>query len=108
MLTLLIGNSNVLELRTLVNSVTGAYDAGATVSVTLYEADGTTEVTGQSWPASLSHVVESPETGKYRVTLDSTLAVSENRLYRAVINAVGTGSEVGKWQCDVRPETRCT
>lgn len=89
-----LDNSNVLELRSLTNSVTNAADTGATVAVTLLDASGA-EVAGQTWPVSMSHV----SGGTYRVTLSSTIQLISGHVYTARVDAVGSGGEVGEWNC---------
>lgn len=54
----------------------------ATVTATIYRADGVTEVTGQSWPMSLAHVAD----GLYQGNVDDVVdfVVGE----RVVISAI--------------------
>ncbi len=102
LLTLWIDNNNVIELQDLTNSVTEVVDTGATVTVTLQDSSGV-EVAGQSWPAAMAHDTG----GTYRVTLDDDLTLIEGRTYKAIVHAVGTGSEIGHWVCDVLARKRC-
>ena len=102
---LYIDNNNVIELRSLTNGATSVVDTGATVTVTIQDTSGT-EVPGQVWPATMSLVSESPSTGKYRATLDYDLVLSANRKYVAVVNAVGSGGEVGHWEVPVVAKVR--
>lgn len=103
-LTLYVANSNVLELQGLTNSATGVADTGATVTVTLKDRAGA-NVTGQSWPASLAHV----SAGTYRATLENDIGITAGIKYLAVINATGSGGEIGHWEADVVAQTRkCT
>lgn len=97
---LYVGNSSVCELTGLKNSVTGVADTGATVNVTLYSGD--TEVTGQTWPASMAHVAD----GTYRVTLNHDISIQAGYTYTAVITATGSGSEVGRWELTGQAQTR--
>jgi hypothetical protein len=99
---LYIGNSNVVELQTLTNSVTNVIDTGATVTVTLTDTDGT-EVTGQAWPTSMPHA--SPD-GTYRATLEDDLVLVDTKKYIAVVDAIGTAGEVGHWEQKVIAATR--
>lgn len=102
-LSLYVDNSNVVELQTLTNSVTGVADTGATVTVTLKRGDA--EVSGQVWPASMAHV----SAGTYRATLDDDIVLVNRREYIAVIDAIGSGGEVGHWEAPVTASTRdCT
>ena len=102
---LYIDNNNVIELQNLTNDATGVVDAAATVTVTIQDTSGT-EVAGQVWPATLSLVSESPTTGKYRATLDYDLLLSANRKYVAVVDATGSGGEVGHWEVPVVARVR--
>jgi hypothetical protein len=100
-MNLYLDNSNVIELRSLTNSVTGAADTGASVSVTIKDASGK-NVTGQAWPAAMGHT----SNGTYRATLDSSINLIAGRKYTAVVNATGTGGEIGEWNCSVIAEER--
>ena len=101
-LIIYIENNNVITLEGLTNSATDVVDTGATVTVTLKDSTGT-DVVGQTWPASMSHVAA----GTYRATLDSDLTLTNNRRYTAEIDAVGSGGEVGHWEicCTARVRT---
>lgn len=94
-------NNNVIELQALTNSATDVVDVAATVTVTLKDKAGTA-VTGQVWPAVMSHV----SAGLYRATLDADLDLSANRDYVAWIDATGTGGEVGHWEYPVTAMVR--
>lgn len=81
-------NDNLLELSGLKNKKTGLFINDAVVTVTVFEANGTTETTGQVWPATMSYVAASD--GKYDVTLEDTIA-SNTVAMIAKITAVGEG-----------------
>lgn len=98
---LYVGNSNVIELQELTNSVTDVVDEAATVTVTLYDCSGT-EVTGQSWPATMTHATG----GTYRVTLDDGIAITVNNKYIAKVDATGVGGQVGHWEYSTLALTR--
>ena len=100
-MNLYLDNSNVIELRSLTNSATAAVDTGATVTVTLTDAQGN-EVSGQAWPASMAHVAD----GTYRATLEDDIAIVAGQIYKAVVSATGSGGQTGKWSCPVIAETR--
>lgn len=95
------GNHNVIEIRGLRNTVTGARDEGASVSMTLIDVDGA-EVAGMVWPKLLAHV----SNGLYRATLDASLEVQALMSYTAVIQVVGSGGEEGVWRCPVYVDER--
>ncbi len=98
-------NNNVLELQELTNTITGAIDVGATVTVTLKDRSGT-EVTGQTWPTTMTLVSESPLTGTYRATLDADLNLAAKRDYVAVIDATGSGGQLGHWEYPLKAQVR--
>lgn len=100
-MTLYLDNSNVIELRDLTNSVTGAADTGASVQVTITDASGI-ELSGETWPVLMAHAFA----GTYRATLSSSINLVAGRYYRAVVEATGSGSEVGKWTCNVVAASR--
>ena len=98
---LYVGNSNVIELQELTNSVTDVVDEAVTVTVTLYDTTGT-EVTGQIWPATMTHATG----GTYRVTLDNDAAITAGKRYTAKVDASGTGGQVGHWEYCTVAQTR--
>jgi len=98
-------NNNVIELQGLTNSATSAVVVAATVTVTIKDRSGTA-VTGQVWPAVMSIVAESPLTGTYRATLDSDLALVASRSYIAVIDATGSGGQIGHWEYPLKAQVR--
>lgn len=88
-----LDNNNVIELQTLTNGITGVADTGATVTVTINDSTGTA-VTGDTWPKAMSHNTG----GTYQATLSANLVLTNNRKYTAVVDAVGSGGEVGHWE----------
>jgi hypothetical protein len=100
-MNLYLDNSNVIELRDLKNSVTLSADTGATVQVTITDAAGA-EVSGETWPVVMAHAAS----GTYRATLSDALAITANRKYLAVVEATGSGGEVGVWSCPVVADVR--
>jgi hypothetical protein len=95
------GNNNVVELTGLKNSITNAIDTGATVNVTIKDASGT-EVSGDTWPKNMPHV----SSGLYRVTLDYDLIIDTPSVITVVIDAIGSGGEVGHWEIPARAIVR--
>ena len=91
MLTIAIGNSNVAHLSGVKNAL-GEVDDGATITITLYEKDGTTEVVGQLWPASMYN----EPGGDYYATLEDDLALLLNHTYIAHVSGQGSAGEVLK------------
>ena len=98
-LTINVGSHNVVELRDLKNTVTGAIDTGATVSVTIKDISGAT-ITG---PVSMTHDTG----GLYRATLDHDIDIVAGTVYMATVEAAGSGGEVGVWTCRVLAKVRC-
>ena len=96
-----VGNSNVVELQTLTNSVTEVADTAATVTVRVTDLDGT-EVTGHIWPLNMPHDTG----GTYRVVLDEDLGITVGQRYFVQITATGGSGETGYWECVVRAQTR--
>lgn len=91
MLTFYVGASNVIELASLTNAVTGAVDNGATVTVTIKDWGGTTNISGETYPKSMAYVAAS--SGKYRATISPNLAIVAGTRYRAVINVTGNAGD---------------
>lgn len=102
-MSLLIANSQVLELQKLKNSVTDEYDNGATVTATMYDPSGA-EVGGQTWPIALQYVADSD--GLYRYTLPPDLVLTEDEEYTVVAEAIGSGAQIGRWACSYIAELR--
>lgn len=80
-LTLYVGNSMELQLANLVDSGGGAV-AGASVEATIYEADGTTQVTGTAWPVAMPY-----SGGVYTASLPPDLGVVAGYAYRVQVVA---------------------
>lgn len=98
---LYVDNTNVVELRSLTNSVTGLADTTATVRVTLVDRMGT-PLPGEIWPVGMAHAGD----GLYRATLSHEIEMDHGRKYEAQVEAVGSGGEVGFWRCPVVAQTR--
>jgi hypothetical protein len=61
----------------------GDYVNDATVTVTLYKDETGNEVSGETWPLSMSYVTSS--NGDYEATLSDLLSLREGRSYVAVV-----------------------
>ena len=97
-----IGNSNVVELQRLRNSVTGQPIIDANTEMTIYDGAGVA-VGGQIWPTSLQHIAD----GTYRVILDATLELRSGGTYYGIITALGaSGGEEGKWELQLKADSR--
>ena len=91
---LYIGNDMLITLDEFWNEQVDAYDNGATVTVTIMEKDGVTEVSGVVWPVSMPYVSSSD--GKYEGAVDKAMALTENEEYRVQITAT-SGSLDSFW-----------
>lgn len=96
MINLYAGNNSIeVLLEGLKNASSGSYINDATVTVTIYESDGTTEVTGVSWPVTMTYVTSS--NGNYRgiVSADSNIVACTK--YKIKISATDSNSNKGEW-----------
>ena len=88
--TLWVESDNLWTVDELKNVITDAFINNATVTLNLYEADGTTLVTGAAFPISVAFVVASD--GKYQATLPNELDLVAKRRYVAhTIADAGSG-----------------
>ena len=71
----------------------GTSVTGATVEMTLYESDGTTEVSGVTWPVTLSD----DGGGEYSGVLPDTVNTQENTRYELRLVAT-SGSAKRTWR----------
>jgi hypothetical protein len=88
-LEIFIGNSNLAHMSGVKSGLTGEVDDGATLTITLFENDGTTPVTGQVFPASFFN----EPGGDYYAPLDDTLDLSLNYNYVAEVDGIGSSGE---------------
>ncbi len=93
-------NDNLIELDELQDATDSSYENSATVTVTLYEADQTTEVTGETWPMTMGYVASS--NGKYRGVLRDALSLNINRRYFAKVTADAGTDKKGVWWEPIR------
>ena len=101
-LTLYAGNSNVIEVQGLQNSVDSTYQNAATVRVTLTDLNGT-QLTGETWPKTLAYV--SASNGSYRATLSHEVDMEIGQRYLYDITAEQSGS-VARWRGEVKAVCR--
>ena len=85
-----IGNTNIAKMTGVKNGLTGDIDDGASLSITLYESDGVTPVTGQTWPA----VMYNEPGGTYSATFEEVLVLLLNHVYIAIVDGIGSAGEV--------------
>ena len=98
-IALYVDNTSEIVLSVLTDS-SGSAISGAAVNATLYEADGTTTVTGQSWPVALSE-----SAGEYVAQLPATLNVISGKIYYVNVIATYGGAKMDK-TLTVRAEKR--
>lgn len=79
-----LNNDNLLSVENLKNAATDVYINDATVTATLKDKLGA-NVTGQSWPLTMTFVASS--NGTYRGTLEDGLSLTEGESYTAEITA---------------------
>lgn len=97
-----INNDNRIVLEGVYNESSGSYENAATVTMILYDATGA-QVSGQSWPASLSYV--SASNGNYEGTLDNLLSLTDGADYDLVVTATASG-ETGEWRMELEAAYR--
>ena len=101
MLQIFVGNTTILELQELTNTVSGAAVTTATVTATIETSQGT-DIGGQTFPLTLSHV----SAGTYRGTIENDLAIVAGRTYDVTIDATVAGVGVGHWDAKIKAMER--
>lgn len=84
--TIYIDSDNLVTVDALYDNAAAAYVNDATVTMTLKDRAGT-EVSGETWPVTLSYV--SGSNGKYQGTLSDTLTLSRGKTYEVTISVNG-------------------
>lgn len=84
--TIYIDSDNLVTVDALYDNAAAAYVNNATVTVTLLDRAGN-EVSGETWPVSLSYV--SGSDGKYRGTLSDSLVLKKGKYYEVKIEIDG-------------------
>ena len=87
-----IGNSNVVELVALHDSVSDVIVDDATVTATMID-QSSANVVGQTWPLAMPH----EGSGTYRGLLSPLLELTKNGRYTVKITATGTSGVIGYW-----------
>lgn len=98
-----VDNSNVVEVRGLAVAVNDSYVNDATVTLTLKDADGQ-EVTGQTWPATMTYVTATD--GWYRGVIEHDVELEAGVTYYAHIDADAGGDGYGHWEYAFVAKTR--
>lgn len=89
------GSDTTIELVELRNGITGEYIDAATVTVTVIDINDA-EVSGASWPITMTYVTAS--NGKYRATLPAALVLAKRARYTANVSvSAGAGLEA-EWE----------
>ena len=101
MLTLDVGNDNLIELQNLKNTATDVVDTGATCELRLKDRGGN-DIPGQAFPIAMSHIAD----GLYQGVLSDALQIRANRKYIVVVTADGSSGEAGLWEVEAVARTR--
>ena len=97
MINLFAGNNTIeVVIEGLKDISAGSYINDATVTVTIYAADGTTEVTGETWPVTMDYVAGS--NGNYLGIISADSNIIAETKYKIVITATDTSSNAGEWE----------
>lgn len=91
-----INSDQLLSVDGLSDPVTGAYVNNASVTATMYEADGVTEVQGVTWPLTVSYV--SSSNGNYNGVLDDSRVLVEGNLYWIEVEADAGNDLIKTWR----------
>jgi len=102
--TIYVSNDNLLKLNGLQNGDDLSYMNSADVTATLLEADGVTEVTGETWPIVLAY--EAASNGNYKATLTDVLVLTAKKKYFCNLVADGGAGLHADWTVPVRAQTR--
>lgn len=95
-MALYVGNDMVITVAGLTDQA-GAAVTSATVEATLFESDAATEVTGITWPVTLSH----DGSGTYSGVMDKAAAVTLGAIYWLRVDAVAGSADARWWSQEV-------
>jgi len=98
-----IENDNLIQLTGLQDAATSVYVNNATVTVTVTDRKGV-NVSGQSWPLTLSYVASS--NGNYEGTLEDGLVLSIGQKYEAKVVADAGSDKIATWYLDLMAQRR--
>jgi hypothetical protein len=98
--TLYINNGMLLKVSSLMDQSNSSYVTNATVLATLKTASDT-NVTGQTWPLTLTH----QSSGTYQGILEGDLDVS-GAYYNLEITVNSGSASQASWDIDVKAERR--
>lgn len=100
-----VGNTNVIELSGLKSAIEDSFVNDAEVTVTVKDEAGT-NVTGQTWPLTLTSIDGTDPEGNYRGILKATIELTDGETYYAHIDANAGTDRVGHWEFAFKPKTR--
>jgi hypothetical protein len=83
--TYFIDNDNLIKLTGLQDAANNIYLNAASVTVTIVDATTESEISGQTWPTTMTYV--SGSNGDYQATLEFDLVVIDTQSLRADIVA---------------------
>lgn len=98
-----VDNTNLVELSGLKSAVEDEFISDATVRLTVKDEAGA-NVTGQTWPATLTYVDASD--GVYRGIIEDDVAIEAGTTYIAHIDANAGANRIGHWEFAFVPKTR--
>ncbi|KQU77706.1 hypothetical protein ASD12_18065 [Mesorhizobium sp. Root102] len=98
-----VDNTNLIEVVGLKSAIEGSFVNDADVSVTVKDAEGT-NVSGQTWPATLTYVTASE--GNYRGIIEDDVALTAGTTYYAHIDANAGANRIGHWEFAFVARTR--
>lgn len=95
-MALYINSDNLIEMKDLQDQDGNAL-TGATVNATVYESDATTEVSGQSWPITLTD----DGGGDYSGVLEDTMELTLYSGYWVKLEIDAGGAQDERWKFEV-------
>ena len=84
-----MASHNLIELQELTDGASGSAITTATVTAVIKDSSGT-NVSGETWPLTLSHV----SAGTYRGTVSSAVSLTRHAKYTCYVTATTTGGVV--------------
>ena len=91
-----INNDQLLKVEGLRDPVTSAYVNAAIIEATMYESDGVTPVSGQSWPLTLDYV--SASNGNYQGLLEDGRVLTYGEIYWIEVRADAGSDLIKTWR----------
>ena len=91
-----ISSDNLIEVTGVLNVATNTYLNSATVTVRLVDAATSSDISGQSWPLTLTYVAAS--NGDYRGTLSDDLVISGSQNITAQVTVDGGAGLKRYWE----------